>query len=150
MWQKWLDRFRSRKQADESGRPTIDEALIPGERRFTVGEREIVLRPFTFATLERVEEEMGALIQEVVEKHPDLDLSEPGAAVATIVPTIRESILRVMGRVFDIEPDYLREHMPIYQIVEVVTAAIEVNRLPQMIADFIRARQMVKSVPKIG
>lgn len=137
-------------RAEEAGRPTADEALIPSEKRFTVGEKEIVLKPFTIGMLKRVSDDIGAVSQEIMQKHPEIDLARPEMHLGLIVPIVAESVSRILGRLFDIEPAYLDEHMPLYQAVEIIAAAVEVNRLPQMRRDFSRARQMAKGVPKIA
>ena len=136
--------------ADEADRPTADEALIPSEKRFMVGEKEIVLKPFTIGMLKRVGDDIGAVSQEIMQKHPEIDLARPEMHLAVIVPIVAESVSRILGRVFDIEPAYLDEHMTLHQAVEIIAAAIEINRLPKMREDLARARQMVKGVPKIA
>ena len=138
------------KVGQDTVRPLLpDEALIPEERHFRIGEREIILRPLTIGMFKRVGRDLGAVTQQVVEQHPDIDLGRPETHLPVIFPIVAEAFSRILGQLFGMEPEYIDEHLPIHQAVEIIKAAIEINRIPEIRRNLALAWQMARSIPRV-
>jgi len=112
--------------------PTPDEVIMPQERRFLVGDREIILRPLVIGDYKRIAADLGAIAQRVVLEHPEIDLAKPDQHLEAIFPILAEAVGRVFERLFGIEESYLDEHLTLAQAAEIIAAALEINQLPEI------------------
>ena len=133
------------KASKKSSLPTPDEVVLPQERRFRVGEREIVVRPLVIGDFKRVAVDLGALAQRVAREHPEIDLAKADQHLEAIFPILGEAVGKVFERLFGVEEAYLDEHLTLAQAVEIVAAALEVNQLPEIRGNLSRALQLVKT-----
>ena len=120
---------------------------MPPEQRFRVGEKIIVVRPLTFAELKRVSGELGALLEHIATQHPDLDLDLDhfDQHLTTLVPMMAGAVEDFLGTLFEIDPEYLVEHLTPVQAVRIVRALLEVNQLPLLLSEFRRAGELLKT-----
>jgi len=126
---------------------TADEVIMPEERRFQVGERELVVRPLVIGDYKRISADLGAIAQRVAREHPEIDLAKPDEHLEAIFPILGEAIGRLFQRLFGIEESYLDEHLTLAQAAQIVTAALEVNQLPEIRKNVGRALQLAKTTP---
>ena len=129
--------------------PTPDEAILPQERRFRVGDREIVVRPLVIGEIKRIAEDLGRLAQQVAREHPEIDFAKPDEHLEALFPIISLSIGRLFERLFGIEEAYLDEYLTLTQTTEILVAVLEVNQLPALLKNVSRARQLAKQMPTI-
>ena len=124
--------------------PTPDAVIIPQERRFQVGEREIVVRPLVIGDYERVAADLGTIAQRIIKEHPEIELTRLDEHLEALFPIIAEWIGRIFERLFGVEESYLKEHLTLAQASEIVAAALEVNQLPVIRGNVRRALQTAK------
>jgi len=125
--------------------PSPDEVVMPQERRFQVGEREIVVRPLVIGDFKRIAADLGALAQRVAREHPEIDLAKPDEHLEAIFPILGEAIGRLFQRLFGVEESYLDEHLTLAQAAQIIAAALEVNQLPDIRKNVGRALQLAKA-----
>ncbi len=125
--------------------PTPDEVVLPRERRFQVGEREIVVRPLVIGDYKRISADLGAIAQRVAREHPEIDLAKPDEHLEAIFPILGEAVGRLFQRLFGVEESYLDEHLTLAQAAQIVAAALEVNQLPEIRKNVGRALQLAKT-----
>ena len=125
--------------------PSPDEVVMPQERRFQVGEREIIVRPLVIGDFKRISADLGAIAQRVAREHPEIDLAKPDEHLEAIFPILGEAIGRLFQRLFGIEESYLDEHLTLAQAAQIVAAALEVNQLPEIRKNVGRALQLAKT-----
>ena len=133
------------KARTKSSLPTADEVVLPQERRFRVGEREIVVRALVIGDFKRIAADLGALAQRVAREHPEIDLARADEHLEAIFPILGEAVGKVFERLFGVEEAYLDEHLTLAQAVEIVAAVLEVNQLPEIRGNLSRALQLVKT-----
>jgi len=126
---------------------TAEDVIMPQERRFQVGEREIIVRPLVIGDYKRISSDLGAIAQRVAREHPEIDLAKPDEHLEAIFPILGEAIGRLFQRLFGIEESYLDEHLTLAQAAQIVTAALEVNQLPDIRKNVGRALQLAKTTP---
>jgi hypothetical protein len=126
-------------------RPAPDQVLLPTERRFQVGERELVVRPLVIGEIARISTDLGEIIEQVIREHPEIDLAKLDEHLPVILPLVLGALERLLERLFGIERQYLAEHLTIAQAVEIVTALLEVNQLPEIRGNVSRALQLMKT-----
>lgn len=119
-----------------------DEVVLPQERRFTIGEREIIVRPLVIGDYKRVAADLGAIAQQVAREHPEIDLAKPDEHLGVLFPIIGDAIGKIFTRLFGIEEPYLEAHLTLAQAAEIVVAALEVNQLPSIRKNVGRALQL--------
>jgi len=124
--------------------PTPDAVIIPQERRFQVGEREIVVRPLVIGDYERVAADLGTIAQRIIKEHPEIELTRLDEHLEALFPIIAEWIGRIFERLFGVEESYLKEHLTLAQASEIVATALEVNQLPVIRGNVRRALQTAK------
>jgi len=125
--------------------PTPDEVVMPQERRFQVGEREIVVRPLVIGDFKRIAADLGAIAQRVAREHPEIDLAKPDEHLEAIFPILGEAVGRLFQRLFGVEESYLDEHLTLAQAAQIIAAALEVNQLPDIRKNVGRALQLAKT-----
>ena len=125
--------------------PTPDEVVMPQERRFQVGEREIVVRPLVIGDFKRIAADLGAIAQRVAREHPEIDLAKPDEHLEAIFPILGEAVGRLFQRLFGVEEAYLDEHLTLAQAAQIIAAALEVNHLPDIRKNVGRALQLAKT-----
>jgi len=121
-----------------------DQVVLPEERRFLIGDREVVVRPLTFAEIKRVSAEIGAVLERVATEFPTLDLTQWERSIPLLVPALTGTIEELLGKLFGVEPAYLMEHLIPLRAVQIVKAMIEVNQVPLVISEIIELVQMVR------
>ena len=126
--------------------PTPDDVILGLERRFTIGDREAVLRPLVIGERKRVGMDVALLAQKVAAEHPEIDLAHPEQHIEAIFLTASDQIGRILERLLGIEQDYLDEHLSFVQLSELVVALLEVNQLPVIRKNLARALQLAKTV----
>ena len=112
---------------DTDSRPKAsspDEVVMPQERRFQVGEREIVVRPLVIGDFKRISADLGAIAQRVAREHPEIDLAKPDEHLEAIFPILGEAVGRLFQRLFGIEEAYLDEHLTLAQAAQIIAAAL--------------------------
>ena len=124
--------------------PTPDAVIIPQERRFQVGEREVVVRPLVIGDYERVAADLGTIAQRIIKEHPEIELTRLDEHLEALFPIIAEWIGRIFERLFGVEESYLKEHLTLAQASEIVATALEVNQLPVIRGNVRRALQTAK------
>ena len=125
--------------------PTPDEVVMPQERRFQVGEREIVVRPLVIGDFKRIAADLGVIAQRVAREHPEIDLAKPDEHLEAIFPILGEAVGRLFQRLFGVEESYLDEHLTLAQAAQIIAAALEVNQLPDIRKNVGRALQLAKT-----
>ena len=125
--------------------PPVDEVVLPTERRFVVGERELIVRPLVIGEIKRIAADLGEIIEQVIREHPEIDLAKPDEHLPVILPLLTEGIERLFERLFGIEESYLSEHLTVAQATEIAAAMLEVNQLPEIRKNLGRARQLIKT-----
>jgi len=124
---------------------TPDAVIIPQERRFQIGEREIVVRPLVIGDYERVAADLGAIAQRIIKEHPEIDLAKLDEHLQVLFPIIIEWLGRILERLFGVEESYLKEHLTLAQATEIVAAALEINQLPVIRGNLQRALQIARA-----
>ncbi len=125
--------------------PTPGQVIMPQERRFQIGEREIVVRPLVIGDYERVAADLGAIAQRIVKEHPEIDLAKLDEHLQVLFPIIIEWLGRILERLFGVEESYLKEHLTLAQATEIVAAALEINQLPVIRGNLQRALQIARA-----
>ena len=125
--------------------PTPDDVIMPQDRRFLVGEREIVVRPLVIGDYERVAADLGTIAQRIIREHPEIELTRLDEHLDALFPIIAEWLGRILERLFGVEESYLKEHLTLAQATEIVAAALEVNQLPVIRGNVRRALQVAKA-----
>ncbi len=128
-----------------ANRMAPDEVVLPQERRFTVGEREIVVRPLVIGDYKRIAADLGEIAQRVAREHPEIDLARPDEHLATIFPILGQAVGRLFERLFGVEEAYLDEHLTLAQAAEIIAAALEINQLPEIRKNLGRALQLART-----
>lgn len=141
-WRFWK-RARSSPAAEA-------ELLAPEARCFRIGEREIIVKPLVIGDFRRISGEIGALAQRIAKEHPDLDFAKPDEHLETLLPLGQDLIGRIFERLFDIPLEYLEEHLTLAQASEIVVALLEVNQLPVIRGNVLRALQLGKALAGTG
>jgi len=118
---------------------------MPQERRFQVGEREIVVRPLVIGDFKRIAADLGAIAQRVAREHPEIDLAKPDEHLEAIFPILGEAVGRLFQRLFGVEESYLDDHLTLAQAAQIIAAALEVNQLPDIRKNVGRALQLAKT-----
>ena len=126
-------------------RPEVDDVALPPEQRFRVGEQLVIVRPLTFAEIQRVSGELGALLERVASEHPDLDLEHFEQHLSMLVPMLAGAAGDFLGALFSIEPQYLAQHLTPAQAVRIVRAVLEVNQLPLLWSEVARIQELLKT-----
>jgi hypothetical protein len=124
-------------------RPATDDPSLPQERRFRVGEREVVVRAFTLAELKRVSADLGAILQRVASEAPDLDLEHIEAALPTLLPMLSGALEELLAKLLGVEPQYLMQHLTAVSALQIVRAMLEVNQLPLLLQELKRLGGLV-------
>ncbi len=122
---QWLKRLFGCKPNEDP-----ESYEFPAEQRFPVGEKEIVVRPLTIRRLREVSTEFALLLQRIIREHPDLDLARFDEHLVTLLPALTGILEEFLGKLFDIDPAYLVEHLEVPTAVRVVRALLEVNQVP--------------------
>jgi hypothetical protein len=125
--------------------PTPDQAIMPQERRFQIGEREIVVRPLVIGDYKRVAADLGTIAQRIIKEHPEIELTRLDEHLEALFPIIAEWLGRILERLFGVEESYLEEHLTLAQATEVVAAALEINQLPVIRGNVGRALQIART-----
>jgi len=125
--------------------PTPDQVILPQERRFLVGEREIVVRPLVIGDYERVAADLGTIAQRIIKEHPEIELTRLDEHLEALLPIIAEWLGRILEPLFGVEESYLKEHLTLAQATEIVAAALEVNQLPVIRGNVRRALQIART-----
>ncbi|GEM_PF-5824747 len=141
-WRVW-ERVRA-------GRPTEDELLAPEPRRFRVGEREIVVKPLVIGDFRRISGELAALAQRVAREHPDLDFSKPDEHLQTLLPLCQDLLGMLFEKLFGIDAEYVEEHLTLAQATEILVAFLELNQLPVIRGNVLRALLLGKALVGVG
>ena len=141
----WGGMFAKQTSAD-------DAVLVGQERRFRIGEREIVVRPFTIAEWKAIFARLGAPLREMLEKAKDLDTDRFESQLGVLVPLLGDTLDQALGAIFEIEPELLAKHLTPLQLEELVRALIEVNQLPLLIEKIRQMGGLVKAMtlPEVG
>ena len=129
---------------------TEAELLAPEARRFRIGEREIVVKALVIGDFRRISGELAALAERVAKEHPDLDFAKPDEHLATLLPLGQDLIGRIFERLFDIPLEYLEAHLTLALASEIVVALLEVNQLPVIRGNVLRALQLGKALAGTG
>lgn len=129
---------------------TEAQLLAPKARHFPIGEREIIVKPLVIGDFRRISGEVGALAQRVAKEHPDLDFAKPDEHLETLLPLGQDLIGRIFERLFDIPLEYLEEHLTLAQASEILVALLEVNQLPVIRGNVLRALQLGKDMAGTG
>ena len=129
--------------------PTPEAVINPQERRFQVGEREIVVRPLVIGDYERVAADLGTIAQRIIKEHPEIELTRLDEHLEALFPIIAEWIGRIFERLFGVEESYLKEHLTLAQATEIVAAALEINQLPVIRGNVRRALQTAKTTATV-
>jgi hypothetical protein len=123
----------------------VSDPVLPQERRFTVGAREIVLRPLVIADYERVAGDLGAIAQRLINEHPEVELTQLDQHVDVLLPIIAEWLARLLERLVGVEESYLKEYLTLAQATEIVFALLDLNQLPVIRGNLLRARQLARA-----
>jgi hypothetical protein len=124
-----------------------DQAIFPDEltRRFPIGEREVVVKPFVIADYRRAAAALGALSTRVAREHPEVDLAHLERHLEVVLPTVADSIGMLFQYLFGIEASYVDEHCTMATALEIIAAALELNDLPAIRKNLLRARQSLRT-----
>ncbi|MFB3880952.1 MAG: hypothetical protein ACE149_06795 [Armatimonadota bacterium] len=133
--------------AQEGARVIADQTIFPDElsQRFAIGAREVVVKPFVIADYRRAAAALGALATRVSAEHPEVDLSHLDRHLDVVLPTIADSIGMLFSYLFGIDAAYVDEHCTMATALDIIAAALEVNDLPSIRKNLLRARQSLRS-----
>jgi len=106
------------------------EEVLPRERRFPVGDREVVVRELTLADLRRVSADLGEVLQRIATQHPDVDIEHFDHHLTALLPTLAGAIEELLGKLLGVPADYLMEHLTPLLTLQIVRAILEVNQVP--------------------
>jgi len=123
----------------------IETYEFPTERNFTIGDRSIVVRALTFAQIKRLGADLGIILEQIVKEHPTLDLAHFEENLPTLLPTLAGMLEQFLGKLFDVEPDYLMEHLTLPLAVQIVRAMLEVNQVPFLRQQIAEIGKLVKT-----
>jgi len=137
------------KTSQQPRPPTPDEVILPQERRFLVGDREIILRPLVIGDYKRIAGDLGAIAQRVVREHPEIDMSKPDEHLEAIFPLLAACIGRVFEQLFGIEEAYLDQHLTLARAAEIIAVVLELNQLPDIRKNVRRALELAKTTPTL-
>jgi len=126
--------------------PSPDEALIPLGRCFQIGDREIVVRPLVIGRLKEIMDDLGKLAQEIATRYPGIDLAKPEEHLASIFSILPGALGRIFQCLFGIEETYLDEHLTLAQASEIICALLEVNQVPDIRKNALRALHLAKTI----
>lgn len=126
--------------------PSADQVMLGDVRRFRVGDRELIVRAFTIGDFRRMAQELGELAQRVVREHPEIDFEHLDQHLPAVFPVAADLLMRVLAHLFQLEQEFLEEHLTLVQASEIVVAALEVNQLPEIVKNARSARQLVKTI----
>lgn len=129
--------------------PTPDDVVLPQERRFRVGDREIVVKPLPIGRYAGVAAEFGAVCERVAREHPEIDPEHPERHLQAIFPIFVHTITGMFERLFGVEAEYLDEHMTLAQAMEIAVAFLEAQQVPDISKNARRALQLLKETPTI-
>jgi hypothetical protein len=130
--------------------PSVIEVIFPPDRQYKIGDRVITVKPSVGGKLKRVEGELREIGKHIAENHPDFDLEKPGVHLALVVPSMVGTVWHLLAELFDIEESYLDDHLTILEAVEIMSAWIEVNRLPDVLKKALSARMMLAGIPSLN
>jgi hypothetical protein len=125
---------------------TPDEVVLPLERSFVIGDREVVLRPLPIAAYKRAAEDLGAIAQRIIREHPELELTRLDQHVDVLLPVFLQWIGRLLERFVGIEEAYVEEHVDLAQASAIIVALFEVNQLPVIRGNVARALQLARAI----
>jgi len=128
---------------------TANQILFPGERRFQVGRKVLVVRPLMIADCQRLWGQIQVLIGAIVRDHPDLDLENQEQMLQVITPIIARSLGTICQDLWGMEPDYLAQHTSLLQASAIARALVEVNQLPEILKNVSGALQHVKAASEL-
>ncbi len=129
--------------------PTVGEVIMPQERRFQVGEREVIIRPLVIADFERVAGDLGVIAKRIINEHPEIEITKVDQHLDVLMPIIAEWIGRILERLVGLEETYVKEHLMPVTAMQIVTAMLEVNQWPVIVGNWLRARQIFKTVATV-
>jgi len=120
-----------------------DDVVFPRERRFQIGDREIVVRPLKMAAWKRLQDDLSALSRRLITEHPSLELSEPAQWIPIAILFAADSVMSILGHVLGMDPEELREALEPADVTAIALAILELNRLPEIVGNVRRARQVL-------
>lgn len=134
----------SEAQEPEAVQLQPDDITLGLERRFAVGDREIVIKPLVIGEFKRVQGDIGQICQRIAVEHPEIDLQNPEQHLAVIVPIVGDVIGRLLERLTGVEEAYLDKHLTAVMVSRIVVALLEVNEVPEILKNGQRARQILR------
>lgn len=102
-----------------------------------------MVRPLVLGQFKKLISELGEIAQSLAENHPDLDLEHPERHLDVLFGLIGGHLGRILAETLGVEEAFLDEHLDFASASEVVLAMIEVNRVPVILGNVSRARQIV-------
>ena len=125
--------------------PTPGQVIMPQERRFMVGEKEIILRPLVIGDYERVAEDLGTIATQIINEHPEIELTQLDQHLPVLFPIITRWLGRILERLLGIEEAYVKAHLDLADATAIVVAMLEINRLPVILGNVQRALQIART-----
>jgi hypothetical protein len=129
----------------EGVQPTPAQVVLPQERRFMVGEKEIVVRPLVIGDYERVAADLGTIVKQIINEHPEIELTRLDQHLEVLLPIITKWLGRILERLLGIEEAYVKEHLDLAQALGIVVAMMEINQLPVISGLVVRALQIART-----
>ncbi len=127
-----------------------DAVLCPVPRKFKIGEREITIKPLVLAQYKKMGNELGSLIRQIIKEHPEIDLDKIEEHLPVILPLMGDAVGRLFEKLLGIEEEYLEQHLTLTQASEIVCAILEVNQVPVIRKNILRALQLARTTPTIN
>ena len=134
---------QGRPQGQGRPEPAGDKAIFPPERKITFGEKPFTIRPLVLGQFKRLITELGEIAQSLAEKHPDLDLEHPERHLDVLFGLIGAHLGRLLAETLGVEEAWLDDHLDFAAASEIVVAMIEVNRVPVIVGNVLRARRIL-------
>lgn len=126
--------------------PTEDDLLAPEPRRFKVGDREIVVRPLVIGDFRRIADELSVLVKRLIAEHPEIDVEKPDQHLDVLLPICQDLLGAIFEKLFGVEAGYLEEHLTLAQASEILVALLELNQLPVIQGNALRALLLGKTL----
>lgn len=111
--------------------PSKEQIATGGPRyRFPVGEKTVVVRPLTWAQLERAEDAVVDVVQTLA-RHPDFDFANPLGMAGVMAGLGIRVIGKLLRQLYGLQDEDLEE-LDLVLGAEIVRCQLEVSQLPEL------------------
>jgi hypothetical protein len=124
-----------------------DETVLPDERRFRIGERTVIIRPLVLGQIKVVSADLGEILHRIITQCPEIDIDHFDQHLTTLLPALAGALEEFLGKLLDIEPEYLMQHLTPLLCLRIVRALLEVNQVPLLIAEMRAMAPLLEMAP---